>query len=103
MDNYDSRKVAIQVVGLPNRTLKRTSNYTVIVPYYRFSQTIQQICRTGGRIVDITVHSSSLIATKTAETAPETETGFPQTLTPAEISESESFATSKPQTETIRT
>lgn len=101
MDNYDSRKVAIQVVGLPNQTLKRTSNYTVIVPYYRFSQTIQQICRTGGRIVDITLHSSSLIATKTAEILPETKTGFSQTLASAEISESESIATSEPQRETI--
>jgi hypothetical protein len=105
MNNYDSRKVVIQVMGLPNQNLKRRSNYTVIVPYYRFSQTIQQICRTGGRIVNVTVHSSSLINTKTAQISLETETVFPKTSTPATIGDSESSATPKaqvvPETEVI--
>lgn len=59
------RKVVIQAIGSFNK--KRRGNYIVIVPYSRLSQTIQQISRTGGRIVNISINSSSLINPEVSE------------------------------------
>jgi hypothetical protein len=61
LGTYDSRKVAIQVTGLYCQKNGNKSIYTVVVPYCRFNQTIQQISRRGGKIVNVTVQYSSLI------------------------------------------
>jgi len=62
LNDSDNRKVAIQVTGSRDRTKRRNSNYTVIVPYNCLNQTLGQISRTGGKIVDVTIQSSSLPA-----------------------------------------
>lgn len=75
-DDYSNRKVVIQAIGSLNQ--KRSGKYTMIVPYSRLSQTIQQISKNGGRIVNININSSSLIepkignspAEKTTEVSP---------------------------------
>jgi hypothetical protein len=83
--NYDSRKVAIEVTGLRGQDIKRTIE-TLIVPYYRLSQTIQNIHRRGGQILKITMYSSNL--SDSATTTPSdsvitpTETKQPQTTVP---------------------
>jgi phycocyanin-associated, rod len=64
-ETYSDRKVVIQAIGSFNQ--KRKGKYTVIVPYSRLSQTIQQISRTGGRIVNISINSSSLINPEVVE------------------------------------
>jgi CpcD/allophycocyanin linker domain len=62
-DDYSGdRKVVIQAIGSLNQ--KRRGKYTIIVPYSRLSQTIQQISKNGGRIVNISINSSSLIEPK---------------------------------------
>jgi hypothetical protein len=61
-DNFDNRKVSIQVTGSRDRVRGKKSNYTVIVPYTCLNQTIREISRTGGRIIDVTIKDSCLPA-----------------------------------------
>ena len=53
--SYGSRTVAIEVSGLCNMGINRTSNYTIKVPYGRMSQTMQTINRSGTKVVGVTV------------------------------------------------
>ncbi len=77
-NSSDSRKVAIKVTGVCRQDLTPKSVYTIIVPYSRLSQTIQQINRLGGQIVDVSVRSSVLVdpsqISTTSIKAAETET-----------------------------
>lgn len=64
-NNYDSRQFSITVTGLSHqyikhRNIKHRSIYTLLVPYNRLSQTIQQIHLLGDKIIDITAYSSPL-------------------------------------------
>ena len=88
-NNYDSRKAVIQVTGLSGQNDRRRSNYTIVVTYNRLSQTIQQLGRTGGKIVNITVSSSALINIEGLANS--------QALTTAVIDESKSATTSEAQ------
>ncbi|HEY9770685.1 MAG TPA: phycobilisome linker polypeptide [Coleofasciculaceae cyanobacterium] len=62
ISGYGSRTVAIEVTGVCRQELTRTSNYTVKVPYSRMSQTIQNINRLGGKVANISLNKTTLVA-----------------------------------------
>lgn len=62
LNDSENRKVTIQVTGSHARNQGRKSNYTIIVPFGCLNQTLGQISRTGGKIVDVTIQSSCLPA-----------------------------------------
>jgi phycocyanin-associated, rod len=53
------RTFAIEVTGRPNQAKLRTSAYTVKVPYSSLSQTIHSIGQRGGKVVNVTMLTTS--------------------------------------------
>jgi hypothetical protein len=96
-ENADSRKAIIQVTGARCRQLRK-SNYTVIVPYNRLSKTIQQITRTGGRIIQVTIQSASLFSPETKSN--EITTAQPSILPSVEVSPVKEETTTEKETTT---
>lgn len=62
ISGYGSRTVAIEVTGVCRQDVMRTSNYTIKVPYSRMSQTIQNINRMGGKVANISLRETNVIA-----------------------------------------
>jgi phycocyanin-associated, rod len=53
------RTFAIDITGSPNQAMLRTSAYTVKVPYSALSQTIHSIGQRGGKVVKVTMLTTS--------------------------------------------
>ena len=64
ISDRNSRQVAIEVTGLCPQNVRRRSNYTLKVPYYRLSQTIQSLSRKGDRILSVTLLSPTIPETQ---------------------------------------
>jgi ribosomal protein S8 len=56
ISSYDSRMITITVTGI-RKQFVRLANQTIHVPYSRLSQTIHNIHRSGGNIVDMSSSS----------------------------------------------
>jgi CpcD/allophycocyanin linker domain len=54
------RMVRLEVAGMCQQQISRTSNYAVTVPYSSMSQAMQNIQRRGGKVIG--VHVSDVIA-----------------------------------------
>jgi CpcD/allophycocyanin linker domain len=54
------RMVRLEVSGMCQQSVSRTSNYTVTVPYSSMAQTMKNIMRRGGKVTG--VHTSSTAA-----------------------------------------
>lgn len=95
-ENADSRKAIIEVTGARCRQFRK-SNYILIVPYNRLIQTIQRINRTGGRIIKVTIQSTSLFSTETK--IEELTTSQPSVLPAVEVLpvEKETTTTANPR------
>ncbi|MDJ0594739.1 MAG: phycobilisome linker polypeptide [Pleurocapsa sp. MO_226.B13] len=59
ISGYGSRTVAIEVTGVCRQDVMRTSNYTIKVPYSRMTQTIQNINRMGGKVVNVSLKDTA--------------------------------------------
>ena len=53
------RTFAIEVAGSPDQAMLRTSAYTVKVPYSSLSKTIHSIGQRGGKVVNVTMLTTS--------------------------------------------
>jgi phycocyanin-associated, rod len=58
ISNHQSRMVTITVTGIQQQ-LMRISNQTLSVPYNRLSQTMRNIHRVGGKVVDVSMQTAS--------------------------------------------
>ncbi|MEO0800706.1 MAG: phycobilisome linker polypeptide [Cyanobacteria bacterium J06642_2] len=56
--SYGTRTVEIEVTGVCQQDVAKTSTYTVKVPYSRMSQAMQSINRMGGKVAGVTVSTS---------------------------------------------
>jgi phycocyanin-associated, rod len=61
ISNHQSRMVTITVTGIQQQ-LMRLSNQTLSVPYNRLSQTMRNIHRLGGKVVDVSMRAVSTAA-----------------------------------------
>ncbi|MEL7086535.1 MAG: phycobilisome linker polypeptide [Cyanobacteria bacterium P01_A01_bin.3] len=64
--SYGNRTVAIEVSGLCDMGITRTSNYTIKVPFSRMSQTMQTINRSGAKVIGVTVPGAQAVAEEPA-------------------------------------
>ena len=64
------RTFAIEVTGRPNQAKLRTSAYTVKVPYSSLSQTIHSIGQRGGKVVNVTMLTTSFSELEDIPVAP---------------------------------
>ncbi|MEM9155948.1 MAG: phycobilisome linker polypeptide [Cyanobacteria bacterium P01_F01_bin.33] len=55
--SYDTRTVAIEVTGVCQQDVAKTSTFTVKVPYSRIRQTMQSINRMGGKVAGVSIAS----------------------------------------------
>ena len=53
VSDYQNRTITIEVTGLAQQSVMKTSNYTVRVPYSQMSQTMQSINRQGGKVASV--------------------------------------------------
>ena len=53
VSDYQNRTVTIEVTGVAQQSVMKTSNYTVRVPYAQMSQTMQSINRQGGKVASV--------------------------------------------------
>ena len=53
--SYGNRTVAIEVSGLCNMDINRTSSYTIKVPFSRMSSAMQSINHSGAKVVGVSV------------------------------------------------
>ncbi len=67
--SYGNRTVTIEVAGLCDMGITRTSNYTIKVPYSRMSQTMQTINRSGAKVVGVTLPGASAAAGQSAKSS----------------------------------
>lgn len=58
--SYGTRTVEIEVTGVCQQDVAKTSTYTVKVPYSRMSQAMQSINRMGGKVAGVTVSTSGV-------------------------------------------
>ena len=68
ISGYGSRTVAIEVTGVCRQDVMRTSNYTIKVPYSRMTQTIQNINRMGGKVVNVSLKDTASIDEANSDT-----------------------------------
>jgi hypothetical protein len=53
ISDYESRTVTIEVTGICQQAVMKTSNYQVRVPYSQMSQALQTINRQGGKVASV--------------------------------------------------
>jgi phycocyanin-associated, rod len=53
ISDYQSRTVTIEVTGICQQAVMKTSNYQVRVPYSQMSQALQTINRQGGKVASV--------------------------------------------------
>ncbi len=53
ISDYQTRTVTIEVAGVRQQSVLKTSSYTVRVPYSQMSQAMQTINRQGGKVASI--------------------------------------------------
>jgi hypothetical protein len=96
--DYNNRMVVLEVTGVLNAKVRNT-HYTIKVPYARLSQTVQRICRAGGKIGNVTMASfSPSEVAETAEQKPIGETVAAETVEQIQINET---VEQKPIVETV--
>jgi phycocyanin-associated, rod len=59
LSGESGRTFAIEVKGSPNQARLRTSSYTLKVPYSSLSQAIHSIGQRGGKVVNVTMLTTS--------------------------------------------
>jgi phycocyanin-associated, rod len=53
ISDYQNRTVTIDVTGVCQQSVLKTSNYQLKIPYSQMSQTLQAIHRQGGKVASI--------------------------------------------------
>jgi hypothetical protein len=56
------RMVRLEIAGSRQSSIRRTTHYTLTVPYSSLSRTIQTLGRTGGKIVGVQVSDVKSVA-----------------------------------------
>jgi CpcD/allophycocyanin linker domain len=77
------RMVRLEVAGLRQQQMSRTSNYSITIPYRSMSSAMQNIMRLGGKVVGVQVSDAAMAATPTVVTTPIATTEVKVTKTPA--------------------
>ena len=67
--SYGNRTVAIEVSGLCDMGINRTSNYTLKVPFSRMSHTMQTLNRSGAKVVGVTLSGANAAAETSAKSS----------------------------------
>ncbi|MEL6469305.1 MAG: phycobilisome linker polypeptide [Cyanobacteria bacterium J06623_4] len=55
ISDYKNRTVTIEVAGVCQQSVLKTSNYQVRVPYSQMSEAMQSINRQGGRVASVQI------------------------------------------------
>jgi CpcD/allophycocyanin linker domain len=77
------RMVRLEVAGLRQQHMSRTSNYSVTIPYGSMSSAMQNITRLGGKVVGVRVSDAAVAATPSVVSKPIATTEVKVTRTPA--------------------
>jgi CpcD/allophycocyanin linker domain len=77
------RMVRLEVAGLRQQHMSRSSNYSVTIPYSSMSSAMQNIMRLGGKVVGVKVSDAAMGATPDAVITPIATTEVKVTKTPA--------------------
>jgi hypothetical protein len=75
--------VRLEVAGLRQQQMSRTSNYSITIPYRSMSSAMQNIMRLGGKVVGVQVSDAAMGATPSVVTTPIATTEAKVTKTPA--------------------
>jgi CpcD/allophycocyanin linker domain len=59
------RMVRLEITGIRQSSICHTSNYTLTVPYNSLSRTIQNLGKTGGKIIGVQVSDVKSVAAQT--------------------------------------
>ena len=70
VSDYQNRTVTIEVTGVAQQAVMKTSNYTVRVPYSQMSQTMQSINRQGGKVASIQLMGNEPVVAGSSSDAP---------------------------------
>ena len=73
------RMVRLEVAGLRQQRMSRTSNYSVTIPYGSMTSAMQNIMRLGGRVVGVRVSDAAMGVTPNPVTADNMTTQIPIT------------------------
>jgi hypothetical protein len=87
ISGYNNRMVLLEVTGVLNAK-DRNTHYTMKVPYARLSQTVQRICRAGGKIANVSMalfdpsEVAEAVSIESVEQTPEVEAVNIETVEP---------------------
>ncbi|MGD1896418.1 MAG: phycobilisome linker polypeptide [Phormidesmis sp.] len=68
ISDYQNRTVTIEVSGIAQQSVLKTSNYTVRVPYSQMSQAMQSINRQGGKVASIQLMGNTPVVAENEHT-----------------------------------
>ena len=73
ISDHQSRTVTIEVAGVCQQSVLKTSNYQVRVPYSQMSQAMQSINRQGGKVASVQLMGNPPVTAGSADEAPEVD------------------------------